>query len=192
MSGSYIKSCLGSHGSQILGTHSAIFFLLGTGTVMCGTVKRTPWVPFTHTQKRFAKEKREHVDENGVRCFKVKKLKVKKASGATINASCCRNQNGSCVLGLDYYLEHNYMRWNCAMKCDSHNKKCKNDTHSWCECVQCREVIALHSKEHCIGLLTKIKEEDVEPLTVKSNAPEWFCTRRFSFTFTTAIEHTRH
>ena len=88
---------------------TALCFLLGARTVTCCIVKRTSQFPFTCTQKKFAKDKREHVDENGVRCYKVKKLKVIKASGALINVSCCRNGNGSCVWGLDSYLESNSM-----------------------------------------------------------------------------------
>ena len=34
-------------------------------------------------------------------------------------------------------------------------------------------------------LVIKIKEEVFNPLTVKSDTPKWFCTRRFSFTHAT-------
>ena len=100
---------------------------------MCGTVKRTPYFPFVDAQK-ITKYKREHVNENGVSYYKVNKLKVLKASGTTVNASCCRNSNGSCVLGLGSHLESNYTHWDCAIKHGSYFKKCKNYTHSWCDC----------------------------------------------------------
>ena len=86
---------------------TVLCFLIGAGDVTCGTVKRTPWFTFTHAQKKLGKEKREHVDEIWVRCCKVNKLKVMKDSGAAINAYCCRNDNGSCMLGLDFHLESN-------------------------------------------------------------------------------------
>ena len=81
-------------------------------------------------------------------------------------------------MGLDSHLESNAMHWDCAIKCDSHHKKHRNNTQLWHECI------TLHSKECCIWLLTKLKEEDIATLTVKSNTTKYFCMRRFSFVWT--------
>ena len=132
-SSSHIKLCSGSCGSLILGTHSTMF-LLGVEAITRDTVKITLWVPFVHAH--IIKEKRDYVNGNGVCFYKAKKLKVIKDSGARINASCHRNGNGSGVLGLDSHLESNSMRWYCTIKDDSHHKNHKNDTHSWCDCMQ--------------------------------------------------------
>ena len=87
--------------------------------------------------------------------------------------------------GLDSHLETNSIHWDCTIKHDSNWKKYKNDTCSWCECMQHRDGIALYSKEFYIWLLTKRKDEAIAKLTIKSNTPEWFCMRSFSFTSTT-------
>ena len=129
---------------------------------------------FTYAQKKFSKDKKVHVNKNGVRYCKVKKLKMTKASGATINASCCRNENSSCILGLCSHLEYNSMHWDCAIKYDSHYKKYKHVTFCWYECMQCKEDITLHPKEYYICLINKLKDEVITPLIVKSNSPEWF------------------
>ena len=56
--------------------------------------------------------------------------------------------------------------------------------------MQHREWIALHWKEWHAGLVTKLKEEVVTLLTIKSNSPEWFFIIRFSFT--SATVHRTH
>ena len=56
--------------------------------------------------------------------------------------------------------------------------------------MQCREVIDLHSKECYADITTKLKEEEIMTLNVKSNTHEWVCIRRFSFISTTV--HTMH
>ena len=80
--------------------HALFCFYLGIGADTSVAFKRATWFPF-FMRKKITKDKMEHVNENGDRCCKLKKLMLLKASSTKINAYFFRNGNGICALGLD-------------------------------------------------------------------------------------------
>ena len=65
--------------------------------------------------KETKNDKREHVNENGMRNHKIKKMSVSNASDASVNASHYRNGIGSVTLGLDSHLDSNVINWDCVV-----------------------------------------------------------------------------
>ena len=100
------------------------------------------------------KYRREHIGKIRVRIYKDKKMSISGTSSTTINTSYYRSRSGSYTLGLDSYLDINYMHWDCLIKHDSDCKKCKTYMHAWCKYAKTVEDLDKESMKYYKGLIS--------------------------------------
>ena len=116
-----------------------------------------------------------------MRLVKMKKLKLNN-NALPVIGMLSRNGHGSMTLGMDSRGHENIVHYDSNVESDALHKKWKEHQLCWVKTIwsSCGPNDA--RKFIFAGLLRRLTEQVITPLTIKSSTPEWFIMCMFSFT----------